>query len=521
MARENHSACRWRRTAAWLAALLVLLAAAPAGAAAAQTAKGPVVALSFIGGAAGTKKVNGRFGTGIAFRKRARIRLAKVPAIASARRLTLELWVKASRGRAAQELLAVRGKRGARYGLRLVSGRLRTVVKRGRNSKVVSGPRLKAGRWRFVASTFDGRRIRTYVGRKRVSKARVRRRLLPVGGTVQLGGGRFHGAIDNVRIYTRVLSRKQLAADGRRDVGRNQIGAPPTSPGTPGAAPNPSPPGSTPSRSRNCMPDPSACGLPDVETTGVLPGVARETVNGDVTLSSPGQVYANKTVNGSISVTTANVTIRNVKLVLDPGADYGIQAFSFSSGVSNLVVEDSEIDLNGNLDSKGIAFDQYTLRRVFIHNGSDCAHTEHSVVIEDSLCALGPDANSDGWPDNTSWCNGPEHRDGFQSDGGDGLTFRHNTIRNNCKETSAILMSTNTSPIANVSITNNLMAGGGYTLYCNAENDDVPNETVTGNRFSKVFFRDSGFYGPITGCSRADVYSGNVWDENSKALPAG
>jgi hypothetical protein len=443
-----------------------------------------------------------------------------VPAIASARRLTLEAWVKASRGRATQELIAVRGKRRARYGLRSVSRRLRTVARRGHISKVISGRRLKPGRWRFVATTFDGRRIRTYIGRKLVSTKRVRGRLLPLGGTVELGGRRFHGAIDNVRVYTRALSRTRLAADARQDVGSNEIGAPPPS-GAPGTSPSPSPPGPTPLRSKNCMPDPSACGFPDVETTGVRPGVPREAVNSDVSLSTPGQIYENKTVTGTISVTAPNVTIRNVKLIMDPGSDYGIQAFSFSSGVANLVVEDSEIDLNGNFNSKGIAFDHYTLRRVFMHNGSDCAHTEHGVVIEDSLCALGPDANSDGWPDNESWCNGPEHRDGFQSDGGDGLTFRHNTIRNNCEETSAILMSTNTSPIANVSITNNLLAGGGYTLYCNADGGDVPNETVTGNRFSKVFHPQVGFWGPITGCSRANVYSGNVYDETGRNLPAG
>jgi hypothetical protein len=275
-----------------------------------------------------------------------------------------------------------------------------------------------------------------------------------------------------------------------------------------------------PDPSTNCMDDPSACGFPDVESTGVLPGVARTTVNGDVTLSTAGQVYENKTVNGTISVTAANVTIRNVKLVVPRGESYGIQAFGWNTGVKNLVMEDSEIDMNLNYNSKGIAFDQYTLRRVFIHNGSDCAHAEHSVVIEDSLCALGPDSNSDAWPDNESWCDGPEHRDGFQSDGGDGLTFRHNTIRNNCGETSSILMSTNTSPIKNVTIVDNLMAGGGYTLYCNA-GPDVPNETVTGNRLSRVFYAQGGYWGPLTGCSQADTYSGNVWDETGSTLAAG
>src|SRR4051794_7586856 len=77
----------------------------------------------------------------------------------------------------------------------------------------------------------------------------------------------------------------------------------------------------------NCMPDPSSCGCPDVENTGVVPGVARTTVNGDVTLSTAGQVYENKTVNGTISITAPNVTVRNVKVIMPKNGFYGIQAY--------------------------------------------------------------------------------------------------------------------------------------------------------------------------------------------------
>ena len=63
------------------------------------------------------------------------------------------------------------------------------------------------------------------------------------------------------------------------------------------------------------MADPSACGYPDVETVGVKPGVALTPVSGTVTLSKAGQVYENKVVTGSISVTAPNVTIRNVKVI--------------------------------------------------------------------------------------------------------------------------------------------------------------------------------------------------------------
>ena len=108
--------------------------------------------------------------------------------------------------------------------------------------------------------------------------------------------------------------------------------------------------------------------------------------------------------------------------------------------------------------------------------------------------------------------------------------YRHNTIRNACSQTSAILISTNTSPIRNVTITDNLMAGGGYTLYCDAGPDVQGTETVTGNRIAKTFFgagragasdsssRGGGYWGPTTECDDADTYSGNVWDDTGAAV---
>jgi len=220
-------------------------------------------------------------------------------------------------------------------------------------------------------------------------------------------------------------------------------------------------------------------------------------------------------VTGSITVDAPNVTIRNVKLVTT-SPSYGIKAFD-SADVAGLVLDHVEIDLGLNFDTKGIAFDGYTARNVFFHNGADCAHFGDNVRIQDSLCVLGPDANDDGWPDSQAFCFGPEHHDGFQSDGGSNIVLRHNTIRNPCGGTSAILMSTNTSPISNVTIQNNLMGGGGYTLYCNA-GPDVPNEVVTGNRFSRRWHADSGDFGPIAGCNDADVFSGNMWDGTGAPL---
>jgi hypothetical protein len=269
-------------------------------------------------------------------------------------------------------------------------------------------------------------------------------------------------------------------------------------------------------REHDCIADPPACGYPDVRSVGVERGVALTPVDGSVTLSTPGQVYENKLVTGSITVTAPDVTIRNVRLVATDDY-YGIRAFGWENDTAGLLVEHVELDLGGKLGIKGIAFDGYTARNVFFHNGSDCAHMGNDVTIEDSLCVVGPDADADGRPDDTAFCDGPEHFDGFQSDGGKGITLRHNTVRMPCAQTSAILMSSNTEPIRDVTIADNLLAGGGYTLYCNA-GPDVPEQVVTGNRFARTYHRDGGRWGATTGCDAADTFTGNVWDDTGAAL---
>jgi hypothetical protein len=261
------------------------------------------------------------------------------------------------------------------------------------------------------------------------------------------------------------------------------------------------------------MPQPSACGYPDLNSVGVDPLIPRQAVSGTVTLGTAGQVLQDKTVTGDIVITAPNVTLRNVKLICD-NPDYCIRSWV---NVDNELFDHLELDLGGYENSSGIAFDHYTLTHSFIHNGSDCAHLGDSVTIEDSLCSLGPDANGDGWPDSASFCGGPSHFDGFQSDGGSNLLIRHNTIRNPCSQTSGILMSTNTAPITGVTISDNLMAGGGYTLYCDA-GPVIPGEVVTGNRFARSFFPSGGFYGPTAHCEDAGTYTGNVWDDTNAPL---
>ena len=173
-----------------------------------------------------------------------------------------------------------------------------------------------------------------------------------------------------------------LAGTNPRKGDKHPSGSPPPSTPAPGSRPTGS----------NCMDDPSACGFPDVDNTGPSNPSALMTVNGNVTLSTPGQVYENRLVNGQIIVTAANVTIRNVKIMCRcaPGPIRARPA----EGSTNLLVEDVEIDQNGNLFNFGIDGAGYTLRRVKIHNGSDCGATGADTVVEDTFCSLGPDTTA-------------------------------------------------------------------------------------------------------------------------------
>jgi hypothetical protein len=263
-----------------------------------------------------------------------------------------------------------------------------------------------------------------------------------------------------------------------------------------------------------CMPKPSACGFPDPTNTGVVPGTPLSPVNGSVTLSTPGQVFENAVVRGEIIVTAPNVTIRNVKLV-NENPYYAISVKnndSWENSQANLTLDHVDIDLGGGYEVKGIAFNGYTARNVLFHNGADCAHFGVNVVIENSLCVVGPDANGDGQPDGDGFCDGPDHFDGFQSDGGSNITLRHNTIRNPCAQTSAIILGTNTSPIDRVVIDHNLMSGGGYTVYCGTSSGVATHTSYTNNVISREFYPNGGYWGPTTECEKVDVAHGNIWD---------
>lgn len=270
-----------------------------------------------------------------------------------------------------------------------------------------------------------------------------------------------------------------------------------------GGAPLPrpvDPPAPPVSRSSNCMPQPSACGFPDATNTGVPPGTPLTRRDGTVVLNTPGMTFSNVELHGNIEVRAPNVTIEKVRVVCD--CWYPIRADG-SDAARNTLIRDVEIDFQGFESGKGIAFRDYTAQRVWFHNGMDCAHFGSNVTITDSFCDL------------TKIPPGSEaHPDGFQHAGARNVVIRHNTIRNPNSQTAAILLPTDETS-NNIVVDNNLMSGGGWTLYCGRSGAEQ--ETISNNRFSREFWPKGGYWGPMSSCEQAQR-SGNVWDDTGARI---
>lgn len=88
-----------------------------------------------------------------------------------------------------------------------------------------------------------------------------------------------------------------------------------------------------------------------------------------------------------------------------------------------------------------------------------------------------------------------------------------NSILNRAGQTSCVMMSEwGVNPDVDTIIDSNLIAGGGYSIYGYSPGTDViAGLQVINNKFSTMFFPNSGFYGPV------NVWPGspNVWNNNT------
>lgn len=270
-------------------------------------------------------------------------------------------------------------------------------------------------------------------------------------------------------------------------------------------SPSPSPTSSSPSPTptgtvTGCLAVPSACGFPDSTNTGAT-GTNLAVVTGDVTLSTAGQVFADKQVNGCILVTAANVVIKDVKVSC---ADNYVIDVTSGSATASATIQDVTVDCGTNAHGTAIGEHNLTVQRVNVSGCENGFDIDSNTVITDTYCH-----------DLTDEVQFPTaHTDCVQGIMTNDVTIEHNTLLAGHFSTSAV-----GGGVAGVRwvVDDNLLDAGAAAVYCDRSGAGA-GSAVTNNRFGS-----NGWNYPAYAdtCAQPNVaWSGNVRDSTGASLPA-
>jgi len=281
----------------------------------------------------------------------------------------------------------------------------------------------------------------------------------------------------------------------------------------------------------NCAAKPSSCQYPDATNTGVPAGTILKSVPSQVTsgpgwsynaaynaviVTGTGTVLSGLYISGALTVNASNVTVENVDVV-DNAGNFGV-SLTHTTGVT---IENSTISgLNATTGRVGSAIDDvYGDSTGMVIKDNNISDFRTAIHVSTGLV-------EGNYIHDPGYISG-DHTNGFYVNGGtEPLTIQDNTIFNSQGQTDAINLDAGSAgvPVANKTVENNFLAGGGYTIY---GGDALGNPTskivIKGNRFGQLYYKTSGQYGPgayFSATSTGNVWSGNTWDTTGAATPA-
>jgi len=235
------------------------------------------------------------------------------------------------------------------------------------------------------------------------------------------------------------------------------------------------------------IPAPSA-GWPDASNTGVRPGTALTVRLGGLTITQPG-VYENLDIRGPVQINASDVTLKNSKVTAS--LFFTVNIARSATGVR---IEDSTVDGMGAEGSIGIN-GSGTFLRNNIYNIENGFGPGSDTLIQDNYI-------------HSLRASGAPHYDGIQVDGGQSnVTIRHNTIIVEHNQTSAVMLDNWAGPLSNMLVDNNLLVGGGYTIYVDSRFNSNP---ITGVSITNNHMGAGGF--GTTFFTTAVTYIGNLND---------
>jgi hypothetical protein len=284
----------------------------------------------------------------------------------------------------------------------------------------------------------------------------------------------------------------------------------------------------------DCITVPHACGFPDATNTGVPSGTALRSVPGQVSsgpgwhfdvkggyvvVTASGTVLSGLSIPCTLVIDASDVTVRDVRVVT--GGYFGI-SLRHTTGVT---IEDSTIS-GKNLTSGrvGSAIDDvYGDSTGIVIKNNNISRFRTGVQVSAGLIA-------GNYIHEPGYIHG-DHTNGIYTSGSTvPMTIYGNTIFNDLGQTDDINLDASSSghAVANKIVANNLLAGGGYSIYGGgARNNRTSNIVIKDNAFGRLYYPKGGRYGPVAYFDRTgtgNVWSGNFWSgaqPGSAAVAAG
>jgi hypothetical protein len=268
----------------------------------------------------------------------------------------------------------------------------------------------------------------------------------------------------------------------------------------------------------DCMRVPSACGYPDATNAGVPADTTLTLQSGDVAVTTPGTTISGIGLTGTIDVEASNTTIEDSEVTVNGtqvcGSSCGGKGIWIKPGVSGTVIQD--VTCHGGAAS-GDDVTQYCI----LNNGS-ATQVKRVYAYNCTECLAGPGEISGSFIDVTGTIPGEHYEDIYYGGGGGPLIVDHNTMLNPQGQTAVVFASVDFGDQTTLTITNNLMAGGGYVIYGGASGSGgkvLGPVRITGNRFSRRYSPNGGSYGVAAYLNSAvSTWSDNIWDETLRPV---
>ena len=270
-----------------------------------------------------------------------------------------------------------------------------------------------------------------------------------------------------------------------------------------------------------CAAAPHRCGFPDGTNTGVPAGTRLRSVPGQVSrgpgwyydpggwveVVGHGAVLSGLSIHHNLDIAASGVTISGDRIV-----NSGPSSFGFSlRHTRHVTIENCDISGENAATGRLMA----GIKDVYGDSTGTTVRRDNIWYTATGI-QLGEGLIQGNYLHNPGYRAG-DHVNGITANGGrtTQLTISHNTVFVDYPQTDAISLFEDSGVQGNRAIDDNLLAGGGYTIYGGQGKKGQPfNVRITGNRFSSIYFADGGHWGPVAYYpprGRGNVWSGSAF----------